>query len=379
MFYPIKTKRRLLIVEPNADKRNLLMTFFSQGYDCDEASSIAEAVERFETEQYSVVLAAIMPPEVSGLELIPILQKMAPDTIPIFMSERESTGNTVKAYRAGAFDVIQMPISLKKVEASVEKALVQHEMRCLRERYKQHLETEVFHRTQELERSLERVETSYRMTLSAVVKALESRDLEAEGHGERMITFSLRLGHELGLDKESMRDLELGTLLHDIGKIGVPDEILKKPGPLNEIEWARIKSHPIHGQNILARIPFLTGANRIVAQHHECWNGSGYPLGIRGEDIDIGARIFAVVDAFDAIISDRIYRKMRSYEEALCEIEKGSGTQFDPLVVEAFKQVPKEDWEILRERSLQDRTDSASFQNIVLELVYAERSFEMVH
>src|SRR6185503_17561611 len=163
---------------------------------------------------------------------------------------------------------------------------------------------------------------------------------ETEGHSERMITFSLRLGHELGLGKEDLRDLELGTLLHDIGKINVSDEILSKPERLDRAEWASMKRHPILGQSILSEIPFLEGSTRIVAEHHECWDGTGYPFGLRGEQIAVGARILAVIDAFDAMISDRPYRPGRSYSEALAEIEQFSGTQFDPMVVEAFRNVP---------------------------------------
>src|SRR5262249_15204790 len=200
---------------------------------------------------------------------------------------------------------------------------------------------------------------------------------ETEGHNERMITFSLRLGYELGLEKDTVRDLELGTLLHDVGKINVSDEILKKPERLDMAEWAAMKRHPILGYDIIRGIPFLEGASRIVAEHHECWDGSGYPNGLRGEEIAIGARILAVIDAFDAMISDRVYRKGRSYEEALAEIEHFTGTQFDPLVVDAFRNIPREDWEFLHERSLLGRIENQSFQSIVSELVFARRGLQM--
>ena len=288
-------------------------------------------------------------------------------------------GNTVRAFRAGAFEVIQKPFTLSKVEAAVEKAFGQFERKWLKDRYQEHLEELVAERTAELDSALEAIENSYRMTLKALVQALETRDFETHGHSERVVTYSLRLGYELGLDKESLRDLELGALLHDIGKIGVPDAVLRKPAKLDEDEWNKMKLHPIHGQKILRNIPFLEGAARIVAQHHEKWDGSGYPVGMRGEDVDIGARIFSVVDAFDAMVSDRVYRKGCSYEDALAELERCAGTQFDPLVVEAFKHVPKEDWEILRERSVRDKQEISSFQAIVSELVYARQPLELVH
>lgn len=371
--------KSLLIIESDAEKRNLLTTYFKKGHECDAVESLDKGLEMIALHEYSAILAPLMPPELKGLELIPQLERLSPNTVAIFTSEIDSAGNTVKAYRAGACDVIQMPTSLQKLETAIERAFIQYEMRTLRDRYRQQLETEVSLRTFELEQTLEEIERSYRMTLSAVIKALEKRELETEGHNERMITFSLRLGYELGLDPDTIRDLELGTMLHDVGKINIADEILKKPERLDITEWTAMKRHPMLGHDIIRDIPFLEGAARIVAEHHECWDGSGYPHGLRGEEIVIGARILAVVDAFDAMISDRIYRRGRSYEEALAEIERFTGTQFDPVVVDAFCQVPREDWEFLHERSLMDRLENQSFQTIVSELVFARRGLQLVH
>ena len=372
-------RKSLLIVESDDEKRNLLLTYFKKGVECDAVATLDDAVDAVSRHEYSAVLAPLMPPELKGLELIPKFEKLAPNTVLIFTSEVESAGNTVKAYRAGAFDVVQMPMSLHKLENAIERAFIQFEMRSLRDRYRNQLESEVTLRTFELEHQLEEIERSYRMTLGSVIKALEKREHESEGHSERMITFSLRLAFELALDRGDLRDLELGTLLHDIGKINISDDILRKPERLNITEWASMKRHPIVGQNILDGIPFLEGAARIVLEHHECWDGSGYPNGLRGEDIAIGARILAVVDAFDAMISDRPYRRGRSYTEALREIEKFSGTQFDPMIVDAFRHVPQEDWEFLHERSLMNRVENQSFQSIVSELVFARRGMQLVH
>jgi response regulator RpfG family c-di-GMP phosphodiesterase len=373
MTYFESIRKSLLIVESDPDRRDLLLTYFKKGVSCDPVNTLSEAIDAASRHEYSAILAPLMPPELKGLELIPAIERVSPNTVLIFTSETDSAGNTVKAYRAGAFDVVQMPMSLHKLETAVERAFVQYEMRSLRDRYRNQLESEVALRTFELEQDIEEIERSYRMTLSAVVKALEKRELETEGHSERMITFSLRLGHELGLEKEDLRDLELGTLLHDIGKVNIVDDILKKPERLDMAEWASMKRHPILGQEIVSGISFLSGASRIVAEHHECWDGTGYPYGLRGEEIAIGARILAVVDAFDAMISDRVYRKRRSYADAVSELERFAGTQFDPMVVEAFRDVPEEDWEFLHERSLMERVENQSFQSIVSELVVAHR------
>ena len=172
------------------------------------------------------------------------------------------------------------------------------------------------------------------------------------------------MGRELGLGEEQLRSLEFGSLLHDIGKIGVPDAILRKPAALSESEWVRMREHPLHGQKILSGIEFLEGAARVVAQHHEKWDGSGYPLGLRGEQIDFNARIFAVADAFDAITSDRVYRRGRSYEEAISELDTFSGRQFDPEVVEAFRRVPREEWDEIRRRSFEMNEQKAASRRL---------------
>lgn len=379
MFNSIEVEKKMLIIEQNADKRSLIKAYFSAKYICEEAESISSAIMKIRENEYAVVLTPVLLPSVNGIDLIPFLQANSPRTVPIFISTQETAGNTVRAFRAGAFEVIQMPFTLKKAETAVEKAFARYEINYLKDKYQLHLEELVAERTAELDKALEEIENSYRMTLKALVQALETRDFETHGHSERVVTFSLRLGYEIGLDKYALRDLELGALLHDIGKIGVPDAILRKPAKLTDEEWNKMKLHPHHGQQILRNIPFLEGATRIVSQHHEKWDGSGYPYGLRGEEIDIGARIFSVVDAFDAMISDRVYRRGCSYEDALAELNRFAGTQFDPMVVEAFKAIPKDDWEVLRRRSLKDKQEVHSFQAIVSELVHSQQSLEMVH
>jgi response regulator RpfG family c-di-GMP phosphodiesterase len=380
MFDITKDEKKLLIIEHDETRRKILTSFFSAKYNCDEADSLNAAIAKIREKEYSVILTAFTLSSLNAIDLIPYLQELSPRTIPVFISDSENgAGNTVRAFRAGAFEVIQKPFELKKADSVIEKAFGKFELRYMKDRYQYHLEELVAERTVELDKALEEVENSYRSTLKALVQALETRDFETHGHSERVVTFSLRLGYELGLEKEKMRDLELGALLHDIGKIGVPDAVLRKPAKLNEDEWLKMKLHPQHGQKILRNIPFLEGAGRIVAQHHERWDGEGYPFGLRGEDIDIGARIFAVVDAFDAMVSDRVYRKGCSYQKALAELERCAGTQFDPMIVEAFKAIPKEDWEILRERSLMEKQELSSFQTVVAELVYSRQQYEMVH
>src|SRR5215468_8075456 len=284
-----QNEKRLLIVESDPEKRHLLSNFLSRHYECATADSVNSALDCASRSQFAVILVAIREPELTAHDLLPHLRTISPRSISVCLSEDSNLVNTTSAFKTGAFDVVQAPISLKAVETALKRAFGQYEAEYVKERYQLHLEELVAERTAELD------------------KALETRDFETAGHSERVVTFSLRLGFEMGLAREAMRDLELGALLHDVGKIGVPDSILHKPTDLSEIEWAKMRLHPLYGQDVLRDIPFLRGAARIVAQHHEKWDGSGYPKGLRGEAIDVGARIFAVIDAFDAMVSERIF------------------------------------------------------------------------
>ena len=379
MFDVIETEKSLLLVSESLKITGLLENILSIDYACDTADSVETAFARLRENDYAVILSSAAMPAIDALEMVRHVQAVAPNSVIILFGDENASHLAVGAFRAGVFDFVQIPEEFDEIGAVVARAAEQYELKTLKDNYQFHLESLAAERATEIDKALEEIESSYRITLKALVQALETRDFETHGHSERVVTFSLRLGHELGLDKEALRDLELGALLHDIGKIGVPDAVLRKPAKLNAEEWDKMKLHPLHGQKILRNIKFLEGAARVVSQHHEQWDGSGYPYGLRGEDIDIGARIFSVVDAFDAMISDRVYRKGRPYEAALEELERCSGTQFDPLVVEAFKHIPKEDWEILRERSLKNKQEVFSFQAVVAELVHSRQQFELIH
>lgn len=183
-------------------------------------------------------------------------------------------------------------------------------------------------------------ERTYDATLAALSSALDVRDTETEGHARRVVRYMELIAEGLRVPVEQHATLRRGALLHDIGKIGVPDHILRKPGPLTENEWYTMKTHPDLGAKIIANIPFLQEVAVIIRAHHERWDGTGYPEGLAGEQIPQGARIFAVADSFDAMTSDRPYRRGRELDEALAEIERCSETQFDPAVVKAFLAVP---------------------------------------
>ena len=362
---PTTAPPRILIVDDEREITEILADLLSDEYECLKAGSAEDALTCLRESEFHLVISDITMPGMSGLDMIPHVKQLSPDTVVVMISGMQTVESAIGALRLGAFDYLMKPFDLRQVEAVVKRALEHHELVVAKQRYENHLEELVEQRTVELDRALNSLEGAYRSTLKALTAALETRDSETHGHSERVVSYSLRLGREYGLNNEQMKSLEFGSLLHDIGKIGVPDSILRKPAKLTEEEWVRMREHPLHGQQILRGIEFLQGAARVVAQHHEQWDGSGYPVGLRGEDIDVCARIFAVADAFDAITSDRVYRRGKSYEAASQELDDWAGRQFDPKVVEAFHRVPKEDWEELHRRSLMPKPDQFDVRQLV--------------
>jgi response regulator RpfG family c-di-GMP phosphodiesterase len=341
-------KASVLIVDDEAEVRNVLSEFLGEAYACAAAHSAEAALGLLKTRCFDLVISDITMGGMSGVEMLPRVLACSPETIVVVISGGQTIESAVEAMRAGAFDFLTKPFDLAHVELAVRRALSHLALLKDKRRHESYLEELIRQRTAALDCALSSLEDSYRSTLKALAAALEMRDHETRGHSERVVQFSLRLGRELGLGPEELRSLEFGALLHDIGKIGVPDAILRKPQSLTEAEWEKMRLHPELGQRILRGIEFLEGAARVVAQHHEKWDGSGYPLGLKAHEIDLNARIFAVADAFDAIVSDRVYRAGKPYEMAAAELDKFAGKQFDPRVIAAFRSVPPADWEKLR-------------------------------
>lgn len=357
---------RILIVDDELEITEILADLLSTDYDCQKAGSAEQALVRLQDDsEFQLVISDITMPGMSGLDMIPHIKERFPNTVVVMISGMQTVESAIGALRLGAFDYLMKPFDLRQVEAVVKRALEHYDLVTAKQRYENHLEELVEQRTAELDRTLDSLEDAYRSTLKALTTALETRDQETHGHSERVVSYSLRLGRAYGLSRDEMKALEFGSLLHDIGKIGVPDSILRKPGKLTEEEWVLMREHPSHGQQILRGIDFLQGAARVVAQHHEKWDGSGYPLGVREQEIDVCARIFAVADAFDAITSDRVYRRGKSYEAASQELDEWAGRQFDPKVVEAFHRVPKDDWEELHRQSLLPKHEEFEVRRMV--------------
>jgi response regulator RpfG family c-di-GMP phosphodiesterase len=356
---------RVLIVDDEPEITSILSDLFEDQYECTTAGSAEQALIALGSNHFELVISDITMPGMSGLEMLPHVKDSSPNTVVVMISGMQTMESAIDALRLGAFDYVMKPFDLRQVEAVVKRALDHQDLIVAKQRYEDHLEELVEQRTQELDQALNSLEDAYRSTLKALTAALETRDLETHGHSERVVSYSMRLGREYGLDSQTLKSLEFGSLLHDIGKIGVPDLILRKPAKLTDDEWVLMRQHPVHGQQILRGIAFLEGAARVVAQHHEKWDGSGYPLGLKGDEIDICARIFSVADAFDAITSNRVYRKGKPYQAAADELDEWAGKQFDPKVVEAFHRVPPEDWEELHNQSLMKKEDELEVRRLV--------------
>ena len=201
---------------------------------------------------------------------------------------------------------------------------------------------------------LRAVASAYEGTVQSLVMALDLREHDTEQHSLRVQAFTVRLSKQLGIANEQLQVYSLAALLHDIGKIGIPDAILHKPAGLRSSEWERMREHPELGARILAPVPFFSDVSRIVQTHHEKFDGTGYPHGLSGNDIPFGARIFAVADVYDALTSARPYKRPFSSKVARSTILEGSGKHFDPEVVEAFSHIPEQEWNHIRVAVAQD-------------------------
>jgi response regulator RpfG family c-di-GMP phosphodiesterase len=336
----------ILIVDDEEAIRKILLMNLSAEYTCVTAANAKEAMALCKSMTFNLVLSDINMPEISGLELCRFIKEISPDTVVVLVSGLMEIENAVEAIRQGAFDYVIKPFGIAQITLTIERALNHQSLLTFKRNHEEVLEETIRARTDELRavnsnlnQMLEVLYSNYRATLRSLAQALEARDVETRGHSDRVVAYCLRLGREIGLTKKDMIGLEQGALLHDIGKIGIRDSILLKPGPLTSQEWIEMRKHVQYGLRIIKGIDFLSGAQPIVGQHHEKFDGSGYPRGLKGNAIHIYARIFAVADAYDAITSDRPYHAAQSYEEARTEIVANAGVHFDPSIVNAFLNI----------------------------------------
>lgn len=338
---------RILIADDEADIRELLGDFLEdEGYECLMASNAFEALEKFKQDSdIDLVMSDIRMPGKTGLELLSDIKEIDEDVMVVMISAVKDIESAISAMSKGAYDYVAKPFKLTEVALIAKKAIEKRKLVLQNKEYQKGLERMVTEQTVELRNALEALDKTYIFTLRALVTALDTRDEETQGHSLRVVKYTLKLAELMGWrDQGQLQILEYGSLLHDIGKIGIPDAILKKPGKLTKEEWEVMKTHPEVGYKILNKIEFLEEASQVVLHHHEKVDGTGYPTGLKKDDIPIGSRIFAVADTVDALTSERPYRKALTFEIALNEIKKFSGIQFDSQVVEAYHSVELDFW-----------------------------------
>jgi len=340
-----QSRDRILIVDDDPELRNLLFRHLrEEGSDCIACSSALDALHRMKDQRFSLVISDVMMPGMSGIELLSFVKKRDPETAFIMITGLRDINTAVDSLRIGACDFITKPFEFPAIKQAVNRALERRRLLIENRFYREKLERRVRDRTFELNEALNDVEESYKITLEALVMALDAREHETLAHSQRVREYTVTLARDLGLKHDALIQAGHGALLHDVGKIGVKDSILLKPAKLDSEEWVEMKKHSQIGYNILSNIEFLSPAAEIVLCHHERWDGKGYPNGMRGEEIPLGARIFAIIDTLDAMTSDRPYRKAVSFEAALKEIRNCTGTQFDPYIAEAFLNIPLQLW-----------------------------------
>jgi putative nucleotidyltransferase with HDIG domain len=254
----------------------------------------------------------------------------------------------LNAIRNGAYDYLLKPFDREQLLATVRRALENRRLKLENRAYQTNLEALVTARTEQLRQAITTLEQSYDITLEALGNALDLKDAETEGHSKRVTAFTIAIARAMGLTPGQIRVIARGAFLHDIGKMAIPDAILRKPGALDPEEVAIMREHCYRGYQILKRIPFLSEAAEIVYSHQEKYDGTGYPRGLKGDEIPLGARIFSVADTLDAMTSDRPYRAKLPFSVAREEIQRWSGRQFDPSVVTTFLQMPEHIWDDLR-------------------------------
>ncbi|MCU0237721.1 MAG: response regulator [Acidobacteria bacterium] len=340
-------KGKILITDDEKDIRELLSDFLqNEGYECRQAANAFEALEIFKSApDFDLLMSDIRMPGKTGLDLLEEVKKLDEDAMVIMISAVKDIESAIAAMSKGAYDYVAKPFKLNEVLFVANKAMEKRQLVRENKEYQKQLEKMVEERTSELKQAVIELDRTYTFTLRAMVTALDTRDTETQGHSLRVVRFTLKLAELLGIyDKNTLKIYEYGALLHDIGKIGIPDAILRKPGKLDAGEWEIMKGHPRIGYNILERIKFLEEAAQVVLHHHEAYDGSGYPEGLSGENIPLGARIFHIADSIDAMTSDRPYKKALAFDTAAAELLKYSGQQFDPAIISVFAKTSLDFW-----------------------------------
>ncbi|HCT58518.1 MAG TPA: two-component system response regulator [Gemmatimonas aurantiaca] len=346
--------RRCLIVDDEPSMRGILRRLMTaEGFECLEASSGSEALERLAAEPVPLMLSDFHMPGMDGAELLRQVRERWPHTAVVMITAISDVNLAVRCLDSGALDYLTKPFSIEEVRARVAQALEKRRLLLENQAYRDHLEERVSLQAR-------KYEELFLASLQSLADALEVKDAYTWGHSTRVSRYAVAIARELGVPSPRLEQLELGSRLHDIGKIGVREGILNKEGPLTDEEYLHVMEHPVIGWRLLSPLlQEMPHALAVVRSHHERFDGCGSPDALRAGDIPLEARITAVADSFDAMTSGRPYRDGMPVDEAIAELRQCSGTQFDPQCVAAFEQAiarqtfPLPDWSVRRQTRLQ--------------------------
>lgn len=321
----------ILIVDDEQIVRRLLhQKLANEGYSCAEAGSVDEALDILNgNREIALIISDMKMPGKSGMELLAEAKSKFPDTAVIIATAVNETATAIECMKQGAYDYLTKPFKLDEVSFSIWRALDKRRLQLENREYRQHLETKV-------EQQAEKIRASFFNAITALAHALDAKDGYTAGHSQRVSEIAVGIGIELDLSHEQLESLRLAGMVHDIGKIGIDGTILHKPGILSPEERMEMEKHPAIGEHILLPVVEDSSILAMVRNHHERWDGGGYPDRLAGTGIPLGARILALADTFDAMTSERPYRIANSMDFAVSEITRCSGCQFDPSVVEGF-------------------------------------------
>ena len=350
-------KASILVVDDEDFIREIICRKLSgSGFECDSARSAEDALARIAQNDYDCVLSDIHMPGMSGVDLLRQIKLQSQDLAVILITGAPDIDAALEAMRLGAYDHLSKPLNLAALEMTVDRALEKKRLVEENREYQRDLESMVQERTKQLSTANEDLQRLFTGSIKALAQALEAKDEYTQGHSARVAEESVNIARYLSLSETEIQRMWLAGYLHDIGKIGIKEAVLNKPGKLNEEEWNLIQQHPVVAGRILGPIPELSDIIDIIVHHHERYDGSGYPDGLEGNSIPLGARILAVADTYDALTSRRPYRDSLTLEEAYRILEEAAGTYLDPVIARAFLNLKRG----VKAESLQDSIELES-------------------
>jgi putative nucleotidyltransferase with HDIG domain len=327
---------RILVVEPEAYVREALVDVLaSAGYAVFDATGAAEARQTLHEEEVDLLVADVGP-NGGGGDMLAYVRQGRFGIDVIVLTSYTDIDSVRRILDGGAYDIVAKPVHAYDLLLSVRRAIEKRQLVTQNRELQANMEKKIKERMLALRLHTQEKQQLLISTIRSLVSTLEAKDKYTEGHSRRVADDSLSLADSVGLPANEVEEIHLAGLFHDIGKIGISEAVLNKSGRLTEQEYDLIKKHPLISQKIIEQVPQFKRISRIVRAHHEFFDGAGYPDGLRGEDIPIGARIMAICDAFDAMTSDRSYRPALPHERALIIIERNAGSQFDPALVPSF-------------------------------------------